>query len=398
MQYKYKALNTQGGQVTGMVSAKDEREAIRLLKKQGLNVLEVKSYVKSAKGRSWRKASTMDLYMYMHQLCTLLESRVSIEDSVNSLAESVGHESLRKPFGNLAAGIRRGASFSESLKKSGLNLPGYFYPLAEAGELTGKLGDSLRDALEQWDFDIHTAQEFRNALTYPAILIVSGIGAVFLIFAVVVPKFLNLLKKTKGEIPMLAQIVLGTGQFVNDNMLLVSLSFIGLLLLMAYAYANNNARGALLDFAAKVPFLKEWLFEAEIAKWASMLSTLLGSRVALLKALELSQRHTRVSSLKARLTYVHQSVKNGLNLADAMLEAGAITAMGFNLVQVGEKSGELPSMLRSLAKLYINSVRNRTKRFLVLLEPIAIITIGAVIGLIMAGIILAITTVNNISL
>lgn len=398
MQFKYKALNTKGGQVTGAIAAKDQRDAIRILKKQGLNVLEVKSQTKKVKSREWRKASTLDLYMYMHQLCTLLESRVSIEDSVNSLAESVGHESLRKPFENLAAGIRHGVSFSESLKKCGLNLPGYFYPLAEAGELTGKLGDSLRDALEQWDFDIHTASEFRNALTYPCILIVSGIGAVFLIFVVVVPKFLNLLKKTKGEIPFLAKAVLGTGQFVNDNLILVSIAFAGLMLLMAYAFVNNNARRALLDFASKLPMLKEWLFEAEIAKWSAMLSTLLGSRVALLKALELAQRYIRVTSLKARLTYVHQSVKNGLNLADALLEAGAITPMGFNLVQVGEKSGELPSMLRSLAKLYISSVRNRTKRFLVLIEPIAIILIGAVIGLIMAGIILAITSVNNISL
>lgn len=398
MQFKYKALNAKGGHVTGTVAAKDHRDAIRILKKQGLNVLEVKSQIKAGKGRTWRKASTLDIYMYMHQLCTLLEARVSIEDSVNSLAESVGHESLRKHFENLAAGIRHGASFSESLMKSGLDLPGYFFPLAEAGELTGKLGESLRDALEQWDFDLKMAAELRNALTYPCILIVAGIGAVFLIFAVVVPKFTNLLKKTKGEIPFLAKAVLGTGQFVNDHIILVSIAFAAMVVMMVYAVMNKNARRVLIDVAAKIPLIRDWLFESEIAKWSAMLSTLLGSRVALLKALELTQRYIRVTSLKARLTYVHQSVKNGLNLADAMLEAGAITSMGFSLVQVGEKSGELPNMLRSLATLYINSVRNRTKRFLVLLEPIAIILIGVVIGLIMAGIILAITSVNNISL
>ncbi len=402
MKYAYRALNAKGGVVTGDIMAKDQRDAVRLLRKQGLTVVEVKD-VAAGGGRlaaagKRRKASRQDLQMYMHQLATLVESKVALEETVDSLAESIGHQAVAKSFADIGAAIRRGVTFSEALKQSGLPLPGYFYPLVEAGELTGKLGAALRDAVEQWEYDIQTANELRGAMTYPVILIVSGVAAVLLIFVVVVPKFTNLLEKTKGEVPLLAKLVLGTGKIVNDNLLLVSLGAVAVLLFLVYSFANAGMRTRVRDTCGRLPFLGAWLMESDVGRWSAMLATLLDNRVSLLKSLELAQRYVSMTSLRARLMHVTQSVKNGARLAEALQEAGAITQMGFNLVRVGEHTGELPVMLRSLAKLYATSVRNRTKRFLTLLEPLAIIIIGAVIGLIMGGIVLAITSVNNISL
>lgn len=383
----------------GTVNADTLRAASRMLRRQGLAVVEVKNEAETVihQGRRFRRPAAREVLMAMHQLCTLLESGVSLEESVESLADSAGHPGLARQFFEINGSLRRGSPFSEALKESRLNLPPYFGPLAEAGELTGKLAPALRDGVGQWEYDIRVANEFRNALTYPIILIVSGILAVLLIFALVVPKFVNLLAKARQEVPLLARLVLGTGAFVNKNMMVLGVMALLLAALGVFFYRNPRIRQRLRDFLAGLPLLKGWMIEMDIACWSAMVATLLENRVPLLKALELAQRHVSLSLLGARLTHVAQTVRNGASLATALQDMDAITAMGYNLINVGERSGELPRMLRSLATLYSESGRTRVKRFLLLLEPLAILIIGAAVGIIMAGIMQAITSVNSIS-
>jgi len=114
MNYQYKALNTDGKSVTGSLSAENPRIAARMLRQQGLNVVEMKNGIETARvPRMSRQPKKQDVLMVMHQLCTLLESGVSIEESVESLAESSGHPVLAKEFGDIGAALRRGVSFSE---------------------------------------------------------------------------------------------------------------------------------------------------------------------------------------------------------------------------------------------------------------------------------------------
>jgi general secretion pathway protein F len=399
MNYQYKALNTDGKSVTGSLSAENPRIAARMLRQQGLNVVEMKNGIETARvPRMSRQPKKQDVLMVMHQLCTLLESGVSLEESMESLAESSGHPMLAKEFGDIGAALRRGVSFSESLKASKLRIPDYFYPLSQAGELTGKMSHALRDGVTQWEYDLRTAEELRNALTYPIILVISGIAAVLLIFALVVPRFVKLLDKAQGDIPLLARIVLGMGSLVNDYLVWIITAGIGVSALALYGFMDKKMRQQGRDFIARLPFLKTWLTETEVGHWAAMLATLLENRVSLLNALELARQYVCLTDLHARLSQVSQSVRNGTPLSSALQDMAAVTVSGYNLIRVGERSGELPRMLRSLANLYSESGRNRVRRFLIILEPAAILIIGAAVGFIMAGIILAITSANNISL
>ncbi len=138
--------------------------------------------------------------------------------------------------------------------------------------------------------------------------------------------------------------------------------------------------------------------EAETGRWAAMLGTLLENRVALLHALELARQGVQLPSLRARLDQVSKAVRGGIHLSQALHDNDAITPTGHNLVRAGERAGELPRLLKSLARLYEESGRVRMKRLLLLIEPAAILIIGGVIGVIITGVILAITSVNTISL
>ncbi len=400
MKFEYRAANSDSAIMMGALDADSERSAIRSLKRQGLVLISIRSEMPADLGskRKSRRPGTRDVLIYMHQLCTLLESGIPIKEAVESLAESSGHPFIAREFENLLSALKSGHSFSEALRECKLRLPGYFQPLCEAGELTGKMAQAMRDSVKQWEYDVATAGELRNALTYPTILIVSGTCAILLIFALVVPRFASLLNKGSQQIPFLARFVLGMGTFINQHFPVLISAVAILMGFGTYCARSPNLRQKVYDLLARFPLLRHWIMEVSLGKWSGMLATLLENKVPLLKALELAQRQIGVSSLVWRFTRVCQAVRNGEPLAKSLLETSAVDATGYNLIRVGEHSGNLPDMLHSLSSLYIQSGRNRMKRFLLLLEPVAIIVIGAIVGLVMAGIILAITSVNNIAI
>ncbi|MGR8934459.1 MAG: type II secretion system F family protein [Gammaproteobacteria bacterium] len=400
MKYLYRAINKDGAVVTGSIDVENERSAARQLQRQGLMpvTLTQASHKPTAIKKSSARPKKSDVLLVMHQLTTLLKSGVSLDEAVSSLAESVQQAFLKKELSEISTQLRRGIAFSKALAASKINLPPYMFHLANAGELTGSLAESLSDGVTQMEYEQRIAGELRNALIYPSILIVSGISAVMIIFIVVVPKFTKLLTKAKGDVPFLAKAVLETGQFFNNHIAVIGAMIAALITLAVIALSKAEIRQRGWDQLMSVPLLGVWLVEADIGRWSAMLGTLLGSKVELTRALTLAQQGVSGSRLRANFSQVTKAVKGGRSLADALQESGAITATGYGLIKVGERSGELPNMLRSLATLYTESGRDRMKRFLALLEPVAILVIGSVIGVIMTGIILAITSVNDISI
>ena len=395
----YKARSQTGEIVTGELSVTDKRDAVRRLNAQGLTPVQLElGEAKLQADTSEKKVKPMDTLMAMHQLSTLLDAGITLSDALTSLTESIPHSGLKLSFADILSRLQAGASFSEALKESELQLPSYIYPLAEAGELTGDIAKALRDGLDQMRYEHQIAAEMKNALLYPAILIFSGIAAVLLIFIVVVPKFSGLLKKSNGDLPLIAELTLSTGMFFNNNLLLVMIVIIATLSGFVFLIANENARQKIWDTALTLPVIGEWLTTSEIARWSAMFSTLLSSSIEITQALTLAQVGVKGTLLNAKLTQVVKSVKGGESLATSLQENGAITAMGYGLIKVGEVSGELPKMLHSLSKIYTDNSKERMARFLTLLEPIAIVSIGGMIGTIMTGIILAITSANDIAI
>lgn len=396
MKYRYQAVNSQGKPVRGSLNAAGEREAARQLRRQNLTVLALEEEGSGARRSGNKPPRPGELVLVLHQLTTLLESGVTLNEAVNSLAQALQQPFLHQAFADLSARLRGGTGFAAALRQSRLALPEYFYQLAEAGELTGKLTEALRGGIAQWRYQLEVANELRNALIYPSILIVSGIAAVLLMFVLVVPKFAVLLGKSQAPIPLLSQLILGIGMAFNRHLPELGAGMLALIMLGGLVLRQSAWRQRLLDWAGRLPLFGVWLGQEELGRWAALLGALLQNRVELLRALELSGRGLRLSALRAGLQQVGSAVRQGVSLSQALEEHVALDATGHNLVRVGERSGELPRMLQSLAALYGDSVRQRLKRFLLLLEPLAILFIGGVIGLIMIGIVLAITAVNDI--
>ena len=399
MDFQYQAVNAQGQPVTGQSSAAGEREATRLLRQMDLTPVEISlaGRVATATNRV-KRASQQDKTLVVRELATLLHAGISLAEAVESIGQTHTDSAIGPAFAHIHGKLRGGESFSQGLKSAQIEWPDYLFQLVAAGEHTGKLADALESAAGQMEYEQRIRSEMRNALIYPGILVFSGISATLLIFIVVVPKFANLLKNTRAQLPDISVWVLTIGLFVKENLLWVGLGALAVVLAAIAMLANPLLRARMLQTLSRAPILGTWLIETEIGRWASMLGTLLENRVPILKAMELAQDGMRLNAVKHKLQQALREVRGGKKIAEALSGGQILNVTGLNLIRVGERSGELPKMLRTLAGLYETSGQQRLKRFLILLEPVAILTIGVVIGTIMVAVMLAITSLSNISL
>ena len=396
-EYDYEIVDSNGQGSQGRVEAASRADAVRQLSRDGQTVVAVDEHRAPALG-GWRRGlRAQDVAVAFNELATLLESGVALGDAVTAQARGTHHPRLAAAFEGMGRDLMRGHSYLEVLRDSALPLPDYVYQLVEAGELRGRLAEALRGAVQQMEYDLRVASDIRGALAYPSILIVAGIAAVLFVFTFVVPQFSNLLE-SGADLPLLASAVLGTGVWFNANVWLVvgvaaAAIAIGVTLMRREGFRRRAA-----DAVAVLPLVRGWFSEVDTAKWASVMGAMLESRVELMDALGLATRSVRISRRKDMLDRAADDVRSGVALSAALEKQDALTPTGYNLIRVGEQSGRLAEMMRALAKLYEENSARRMRRVLTFIEPAAILLIGGFLGTIMIGIILAITSVNEIVL
>jgi general secretion pathway protein F len=398
IEFRYSALNTQGQTLEGVIAARNEAEAARLLRQKELAPLAIASRTATDTGAlARRKSGREEKLLLLRELATLLGAGVPLAEAVDSIGQSHRSSQGGAAFGVIHQHLRGGESFAASLVAAKLGFPEYVKQLAAAGEMTGKLSQALGSAATQMEYEYRMRSEMRNALVYPSVLVVSGIAVVLGIFVFVVPKFANMLKSSRAKIPDFSVWVLQTGMFVNDNLLWVALAGAALIGAAAAALRSAELRARLYAMCSRLPLVGTWIMENEIGRWSAMLATLLENRVPIVKALELAQDGVGLGAVRDRLQLALKEIRAGHKLADALAANHTVSEIGVNLVRVGERSGELPAMLRTLATMYENAGRDRMKRLLALLEPVAILCIGVIVGFIMIAIIMAITSINTIT-
>lgn len=395
--FTYRSIGPDGETVQGEMDAETSDELVRGLVAQGHTVIEVGEARAEGALTLRRRLRARDLVVAFGELATLLESGVTLSDAVLAQSRGSYHPELIAGFDTIGRELMRGQNFLGALRTSELRLPDYAYHLVEAGELSGRLAQALREAVQQMDYDERVASDVRGALTYPAILITGGIAAVLVVFTFVVPQFADLLEDHEN-LPLLAEVVLGTGLWMNEHGVWLGIALVAGVIAAVLALQQAHVRQRAVDAMATLPLLGQWYTELDTAKWASVMGAMLSSRVELMDALALAGRGVRISRRRAMLEQVTVDVRGGAALSEALEGRNALTPTGYNLLRVGEQSGQLAEMARALARLYEENSTRRMKRVLALIEPLAIILIGGFLGLVMIGILLAITSVNEVPL
>lgn len=396
MKFVYEGFDAQGEAQSGLLEANNKAEALRDLLGKNITPIKLEAQDSQPKaGLFTPRLTRRHITQALHELTRLIESEVSISDSIEAMADSGHHAKIDIAFTGIARALQHGESFSEALANSDLPLPDYLLHLVKAGELTGDLAGALKRAQAKMEYDERTANELRNALIYPAILVAAGVAAVLLMFIVVVPKFSGLLSKSATELPLLATLVLTTGTWFNAHWD-IFLAFLAAFTVACIGALRQPAiRARLINWAARLPVIGNWLNDADMASWSYTLAAMLSCKVELLAALSLSANALRIPRRQIGMQEVIRLVRAGKSVSTALAETHTLNRTGINLVRVGERTGRAAEMLSSIARLYEDNSNNRMKKLLALIEPIAILLIGSSIGVIILGIILAITSVND---
>lgn len=395
--FRYEAYDPAGRRVSGRVQASDAAAAVQQLRAQQLQVVALDAEATEAP-QVRRRIGDADRVLLLQEFATLLGAGVTLAEAAPSLAQAYAGSALGLGLQELVRAVRGGQSLAQGLDAAQLGLPRHTRSLIAAGEAAGHLADALARAAAQLDHERQMRQQFRSALVYPAFLLGAGVVAVLFIFASVVPRFAPLLRSGRAEVPALSRWVIETGLQLQAHAIwvvaLLALAVAGLVLLLR----QPAVRQGLVDAMARLPVLGPWLWTAEIGRWGNLMGTLLQQRVPLLQALGLSAEAAGVSLLRAHLAHAQGEIRRGRALSEVLAQQGWIAATRINLLRVGERSGELPRLLLELGRLHTESARVAQARVLALIEPVAIVLIGAVIGVLMVAVVMAVTAVNTATL
>lgn len=398
MRFDYTARDTAGGTHSGQLDAPDTAAAMAELGRQGLTPVKLTAQAAAARPQPRLRArpiSVADQTVLLRELATLLGAGVSLGDALPSLAQAYSGQSLGAPLAAMDAAVRGGGRLSDALRIDALRMPVYVIALAQAGEASGEIARSLEDAAEQMELSRKAAEDMRSALIYPSVLVSAGALAVFFIFVGVVPRFANLIKGSR-QVPELSRWVIESGVFVRAHLLESALLLAAVIGVLAFGLGQPRTRHWLLQRMQVLPVVGPWLIQGEIGRWATVLGSLLTNRVPIVTAMELAHGVLRLDMLRSGLERATRGLQQGQSLSAGLESQAWFPPTRLNLIRVGERSGELPRMLLALGHSQRDAAALLQKRMLGLIEPIAILLIGAVIGLVMVAVMMAITSFDTL--
>lgn len=396
MRFDYTARDVAGQPHSGQLEATDQADAMARLTAQGMTPVSLQARTAvPVRSKARGSIKLADQVVLLRELATLLTAGVTLGDALPSLSEAYEGQPLGVPLAQMETLVRGGGRLSDALRITSLRMPVYVIALAQAGEASGDIARALQESAEQMELARKANEDLRSALIYPSVLVGAGSLAVFFIFVGVVPRFANLIKGSR-QVPELSRWVIESGVYVRGHLFESALIIAALVGIIVTSLSRESTRQALLQSLARLPVVGPWLVQAEIGRWATVLGSLLSNRVPVLTAMELAQGVIRLGMLRSGLERATKGLQQGQSLSAGLETQAWFPRTRLNLIRVGERSGELPKMLLALGHSQRDAAAVLQRRMLGLIEPIAIILIGAVIGVVMVAVMMAITSFDTL--
>lgn len=395
--WEYKAYGKEGATVRGRLTAESEVTAYANLERLGLVPIELHPILRRTKRQYFRSSGNRleANLLLIRQLANLIQSGIPMLRAITSLSELQADDADRERVQKLSEALRQGQPLSQSLRNIFPALPPYVPYLIEVGETTGEMTAALANAADQLERDLAVSREIRGALTYPLFLVVFGIVAVGFMFAVVVPQFAGMLKKGDASLPTISRIVITAGTGMREYFLEIGMTIAGIAAMLLLLSKRPKAAEAMYQIVLSLPGIGRVIRLTESARWSAMLATLLASRVTITDAILVANRIVKDGRLRRSLDLVESSLRRGSGLADALEDFTSLDLRVVEMVRIGEQTGGLDRMLASAAELLRHEAESGRKRFMALIEPMAVLLIGAAIGTIVVGLMLAISSLYD---
>jgi len=394
--YQYQACDAQGNLTSGQLSADSEREAIAMLQSRKLVPVKIKTTSRQNLQRGGSRIKNADLVDFTNGLSTLVEARIPIDKALTLLEGIKEKEHMKRLVVSLRRDVKEGKSLADAMEARADVFSKLYINIIRAGETGGILDQLLPDLVNFLETAEETKKQVISALTYPIVLLITGILSVGLLLVYVVPQFTAMFEDVGSEIPPSAEFLLGLSAGIqNFGWLIVPLVF-----LVGYWWRWVNADKARRRqkdaYMLRLPIAGKLLLHRDVAIFARTLGALLGAGIPLIRGLRVAREVISNEELIHHLEVVEEDVRSGSGLGNALEKTGMFPVLLHQLVAVGEESGRTGAILKKLARSFDASVRDDMTRLVSALQPALILLLGIAVGGIIIIMLSAVFSMNTV--
>ncbi len=402
--FQYKAANTNGDVVQGEMEAATLDAVIRHLQAQGHIPIRAEEITRTASGETpsaftlqRRRPGRKDVNVFTIELATLLQAGLPLDRALEMLVSIADKVPFRDVLEKLLADVRGGTFLSAALESHGRLFSRFYRNMVKAGEASGALDAALARLAEFMERSRELRDSVVSALLYPVVLVVVGIISMAIILGLVIPKISEMFAEAGQQLPWFTQVVVATGDFVQDYWWAMALAIAGLIIYMRRQYADPVSQLRWDGRVLRLPLVGALIARLEAARFTRTLGTLLGNGVPLLDAIAIAKEVVANRVISEGIRHVTERVRQGEGLARPLTEARVFPPLAGHLMQVGEESGNLEAMLMQLAQIYEREVQSALRRLMAVLEPALILGLAVIIAAIILSVVFAILSINDLA-
>jgi type IV pilus assembly protein PilC len=329
------------------------------------------------------KIAEKDKVEFCTQLAVMLQAGVSLHRSLQVLAKQTRNEKMKEVIESLSKEIQRGNSFAKALSLHPAIFESLIIVTVEVGQESGRLPEVLAQLASHLEKIHALKRKFRQAMTYPALVLTVAIAAVLFLLMFIVPAFAEMFKTFQMELPLTTKLVLSLSDVVMSYGIYAFILLVLAAILFKNILKSLETRKNIEHWSIRVPVLKDVLLKNHVARFCRTLGTLLHAQVSLVDALSVTQRIFTNEEVKNEIGLIIRSVKQGQAVAEPLVESELFPPMVAQMIAVGEETSELDTMLLKVADYYEKELDSKVETLSSVVEPVIILFLGLVVALIL---------------
>ena len=387
--YSYRAMKDDGKKLEGMYEANSRDEVVEMITANGFYPLKVEEVTKGKKTeiRLNNRVTTKDLAIFCRQLYTMLDAGVSITNSLNMLAMQLPSPRLRTILSEIEESVKKGEMLSVAMKRY-KEFPQLLISMVESGESTGNIDTMMLRMASHFEKETKTNNKVKSAMIYPICLAVVAVAAVMFILTFVMPTFAELFEENGADLPFITSVMIGASDFLKSYWFII-VAIIAIIVVAIKAYAETeDGKVRFSALALKFPIVANLNKKVIVARFTRTLATLLSAGISLVQALPIVSAVLGNKIAQQDLDRIRERVVRGDGLSAPIAESDIFPDMLASMVRIGEESGALDDILNKTADFYEEEVDQAITQTTELMQPIVIVIMGVVVGIMVMGIML----------
>lgn len=386
--YRYKAKGVNGKEFSGTMEGSSIDDVKNFLINEGYEIVEInprKTY--DVDVNIGGKFGSAELSFTLTQLSTYLKAGISLIDSVRILEKQAEKPEHRKVYQKMVYELLKGESLSVAMQKQQDKFPKLLVNMVKTSELTGDLTSVLDDMAEYYTSKEETKKTMISAMTYPVIVIIIAICVVVFILTSIVPKFVDMYSANDAKIPALTQAIMNISNFLTQHYIILILIIGGVIgtfiLLFKHVQAfRKNAQIVMMH----VPVLSKIIIYNEVYNFTKTFASLLNHGVFITDSMEILAKITNNEVYKELINRTIINLNKGANISDSFKGSWAFPVAAYEMIVTGESTGQLGLMMEKVANYYQTLHKNIVKQLQSLLEPMMIVFLAVIVGIILLSV------------